>query len=66
MCKPGSVGDLGGQPPRSTRPEERTLKSVELVRSFADAKSEGGALSHPPPQPLSSPMPDASGISADG
>ena len=20
MCKPGSVGDLGGQPPRSTRP----------------------------------------------
>ena len=21
MCKPGSVGDLGGQPPRSTRPE---------------------------------------------
>ena len=22
MCKPGSVGDLGGQPPRSTRPRE--------------------------------------------
>ena len=22
MCKPGSVGDLGGQPPRSTRPED--------------------------------------------
>jgi hypothetical protein len=22
MCKPGSVGDLGGQPPRSTRPEK--------------------------------------------
>ena len=21
MCKPGSVGDLGGQPPRSTRPK---------------------------------------------
>jgi len=21
MCKPGSVGDLGGQPPRSTRPD---------------------------------------------
>ena len=24
MCKPGSVGDLGGQPPRSTRPDART------------------------------------------
>ncbi len=23
MCKPGSVGDLGGQPPRSTRPKAR-------------------------------------------
>ena len=27
MCKPGSEGDLGGQPPRSTRPEAR--KSVD-------------------------------------
>ena len=26
MCKPGSVGDLGGQPPRSTRP--RTIQAL--------------------------------------
>ena len=25
MCKPGSVGDLGGQPPRSTRPITPTV-----------------------------------------
>jgi CHAT domain len=25
MCKPGSVGDLGGQPPRSTRPDARPM-----------------------------------------
>jgi len=28
MCKPGSVGDLGGQPPRSTRPKESRPQGV--------------------------------------
>src|SRR5271157_475811 len=32
MCKPGSVGDLGGQPPRSTRPAKpRTPRSPAAV-----------------------------------
>ena len=29
MCKPGSVGDLGGQPPRSTRPEDPNRSDPE-------------------------------------
>ena len=29
MCKPGSVGDLGGQPPRSTRPKETDPKETD-------------------------------------
>ena len=39
MCKPGSVGDLGGQPPRSTRPEDpdpedpRTPRTPETPRT---------------------------------
>jgi len=28
MCKPGSVGDLGGQPPRSTRPGLRAQHRI--------------------------------------
>ena len=29
MCKPGSVGDLGGQPPKSTRPKETDPKETK-------------------------------------
>ena len=32
MCKPGSVGDLGGQPPRSTRPEAPFVDGIVFVR----------------------------------
>ena len=28
MCKPGSVGDLGGQPPRSTRPDALLIVGI--------------------------------------
>ena len=42
MCKPGSVGDLGGQPPRSTRPEdpvEKILNRSDLcAKELADQK----------------------------
>ncbi len=31
MCKPGSVGDLGGQPPKSTRPKKQTPRSNSLT-----------------------------------
>src|SRR5208337_1011422 len=32
MCKPGSVGDLGGQPPRSTRPKSPTPSPPQVPR----------------------------------
>ncbi len=38
MCKPGSVGDLGGQPPRSTRP----TGSAVLSQSFRVGKRHKG------------------------
>jgi len=36
MCKPGSVGDLGGQPPRSTRPSDLL---VQYPGSYASCQS---------------------------
>jgi len=43
MCKPGSVGDLGGQPPRSTRPDapDPDAPTMPLRRSCAPIRRLG-------------------------
>ena len=50
MCKPGSVGDLGGQPPRSTRPEDpRTPRTPakDLSDRFTAASAQLNLLNDP-------------------
>ena len=46
MCKPGSVGDLGGQPPRSTRPAKP--QADEQVRLHGPLEEDApGTVPHP-------------------
>ena len=42
MCKPGSVGDLGGQPPRSTRPISEDLVGVAALAGDQDRVARTG------------------------
>ena len=62
MCKPGSVGDLGGQPPRSTRPNNLVIlpattpwpnpavsgswRLLEPFRALPELHETSGALPH--------------------
>ena len=48
MCKPGSVGDLGGQPPRSTRPGLRQEFLEKRDRSSDTGSRDAAAMARSP------------------
>ena len=46
MCTPGSVGDLGGQPPRSTRPGLRGADHINVLGRYEFAPKESVRQGH--------------------
>jgi hypothetical protein len=65
MCKPGSAGDLGGQPPRSTRTPWRPIGQFLIVGpGVADkyVRTIGVNVAHGQVDSLSGPGPDTLGV----